>query len=102
MSTSTKPKRERALSTKRLALVNNGGLPPDVKSYYALISHQELDGLVGRLMQMCDLMGDQEQRQALKSEIKQRCREWLDSEYEMAGYDRFEGLQDYAQKPVTD
>jgi hypothetical protein len=55
-------------------------------SYYVLISHQELDHLVGRLMQMCDVMGDKEQRDAVKSEIKYRTREWLDDKYAMAGY----------------
>lgn len=57
--------------------------------YYVLISHQELDYLVGSLMQMCDLTGDQEQRKALKNEIKQRTRRWLDSEYHAAGYQHY-------------
>jgi hypothetical protein len=55
------------------------------------ISHWELDTLVGRLMQMCDLIGDVEQRSALKSTIKQITREWLDNEYDNRGYDKWTG-----------
>lgn len=61
------------------------------------VSHKELDGLVGRLMQMCDLIGDREQRNALKSTIKQISREWLDNLYEESGYDRFTGIKDGVQ-----
>lgn len=54
------------------------------------VSHIELGNLVGRLMQMCDLIGDVEQRNALKSTIKQISREWLDENYRIAGYDKHE------------
>ena len=58
------------------------------------ISHGELDSLVGRLMEMCDLIGDKEQRTALKSEIKRHCRSWLDDNYFSSGYDKFTGVVD--------
>lgn len=55
------------------------------------ISHQEVDTLIGRLMQMCDLIGDVEQRKALKDTIKRITRDWLDDEYANRGYDKWEG-----------
>jgi len=55
------------------------------------INHEHMDSLIGRLMQMCDLTGDLEQRKALKDTIKQICREWLNSEYEICRYDRWAG-----------
>lgn len=65
------------------------------EAYYAvLVSHQELDNLVGRLMQMCDLTGDLEQRKALKDTIKQISRDWLDGLYEDSGYDKWTGKLD--------
>lgn len=60
-------------------------------AYYVPVSHLELDGLIGRLMHLCELMGDNVQREAMKSEIKLRTRSWLDSEYNRAGYDVFNG-----------
>lgn len=57
--------------------------------YYVLVSHTQLDNLVGRLMQMCELTGDTEQRTALKNEIKNRSRKWLDDLYEDAGYQKW-------------
>lgn len=54
--------------------------------YFVMVSHQELDELVGRLMQMFELIGDVEQRNALKQETKWRSREWLDSLYSLSGY----------------
>lgn len=60
-------------------LVQNG-------AYYVLVSHQELDSLIGRMMQLFELNGDIEQRDALKQEFKWRSREWLDELYTMAGY----------------
>lgn len=62
------------------------------EGYFVIISHRELDGLIGRLMQMCDLTGDQEQRFALKSTIKQMSRDWLDNIYEESGYDKYAGI----------
>lgn len=60
--------------------------------YYVLISHAQLDDLIGRLMQMFELNGDAEQRNALKQETKWRCREWLDANYENSGYERNHGI----------
>lgn len=62
-------------------LVSNGG-------YYVLVSHNEIDDLIGRMMQLFELNGDVEQRNALKQETKWRCREWLDALYEDSGYSR--------------
>lgn len=64
---------------------------------YVPISHQELDTLVGRLMQMCDLIGDVSQRDALKSTIKQTVRSWLDDEYSNVGYDKWTGIKNGAR-----
>ena len=61
-------------------------------TYYVLVSHRELDSLIGRLMQMCELTGDTEQRKALKDEIKQRSRQWLDDLYRDSGYDKWSGI----------
>lgn len=55
------------------------------------VNHKDLDDLIGRLMQMCELTGDVEQRRALKSEIKLRSRDWLDGLYSSTGYDKFTG-----------
>lgn len=71
-------------------------------AYYALVSHRELDGLVARLMQMYELNGDVEQRNALKNETKNRSREWLDSLYEEAGYDRWTGVQEGITMVIED
>lgn len=78
-------------------------------SVFVLVSHAELDNLVGRLMQMCELTGDVEQRKALKDEIKQRSRSWLDDLYEESGYDKWTGLKEDAdiiyregERPTTD
>lgn len=62
--------------------------------YYVPIDHKLFGNLIGSLMQMCDLIGDPEQRKALKDEIKQRGRRWLDDEYQMNGYERWQGVQD--------
>lgn len=65
------------------------------QTYFAVcVSHQELDSLIGRLMQMCDLTGDLEQRTALKSTIKQISRDWLDNLYEDSGYEKFTGKRE--------
>lgn len=65
------------------------------ETYYAvLVSHQNLDNLIGRLMQMCDLTGDIEQRKALKDTIKQLSRDWLDGIYESSGYDKYTGIKE--------
>ena len=66
-------------------------------SFYVLVSHSELDNLISRLMQMCELMGDSVQREALKQEIKSRSRFWLDELYKWSGYDTFAGIAEYAR-----
>jgi hypothetical protein len=50
------------------------------------INHGHLDKLIGNLMHLCELNSDKEFRNAMKSEIKQRCREWLNNEFTSAGY----------------
>ncbi len=62
--------------------------------FYTLVSHTEIDSLVGRLLQIADLTGDAVQRKALKDEIKQRVRNWLDDLYEDSGYHKWQGLKD--------
>lgn len=69
-----------------------------VKSEDGLISvavnHQHLDHLIGSLLHLCDLVGGK-QGEALKSEIKTRCRSWLDDQYFSAGYGKYgENLTD--------
>ena len=54
---------------------------------YCLVSFEELDHLTGRLMQMCELNGDAEQREALKRTIKQITKDWLNNQYRDGGYD---------------
>ncbi len=61
------------------------------------VNHNEVDGLIGQLMQMCDLTGDPVQRKALKDSIKRICREWMNSELASAGYERYQGIQDNAR-----
>jgi len=53
---------------------------------FVMVSHQELDDLIGRTMQMFELNGDVEQRNALKQEFKWRARAWLDEIYNSSGY----------------
>lgn len=50
------------------------------------VSHLDLGNLIGRLMQMADLMGDTAQREAVKRTIKRESRDWLNGIYEEAGY----------------
>ena len=53
---------------------------------YVLVSHRELDWLIANLMHLVELDSDKEHREALKGEIKIRCRAWLDDRYSSAGY----------------
>ena len=78
------------------------GEPHGGKAYFVLVSHKELDSLIGQLMQMCDLTGDQEQRKALKDTIKQINRDWLDNLYEASGYDRWSGLKEDVANVIED
>lgn len=66
------------------------------------VNHDELDNLIGRLMQICDLTGDVEQRKALKDTIKQTTRRWLDNAFMDRGYTMYVGLQekDFAGQPT--
>ena len=71
-------------------------------SYFVAISHRELGNLVGNLMGLIDIVGNPEQSRALKDEIKHRCRNWLDDHYEMAGYDKWQGVTDRANPVVIE
>lgn len=53
---------------------------------YVMVSHNELDSLVARLMHLAELNSDVEYRNALKGELKQISRSWLDDLYEESGY----------------
>lgn len=81
------------LFARKLVSTDAPDMPSGVTSVFVLISHREMDSLVGRLMQICDLTGDVEQRKALKDEIKHRCRDWLDDMYEQSGYDKWSGIK---------
>jgi len=82
------PKGERTFKT--LLEIDDG---EDVPSGYAVyIHHGHLDHLVGRMMQMCDLIGDVNQRDALKDTLKRISRDWLDDMFEESGYQKYEGL----------
>jgi len=58
----------------------------DPQGVYVPISHAELDNLLGSLLHLMDLNSDTQFREAMKSEIKQRTRQWLDNEYSSIGY----------------
>lgn len=53
---------------------------------YVMVSHNELNGLVARLMHIAELDSDKEHREALKGELKQNARAWLDGLYHDSGY----------------
>jgi hypothetical protein len=53
---------------------------------YVMVSHNELDNLVARMMHLAELDSDKEHREALKGELKQISRNWLDNLYEESGY----------------
>lgn len=55
-------------------------------AYYVLVSHQELDSLIAKLMHLAELDSDKEHRDALKGELKVISRQWLDELYEDSGY----------------
>lgn len=50
------------------------------------INFEHLDNLIGRLCHIADLDSDKEHREHVKSEIKLRCRAWLQDLYDIAGY----------------
>lgn len=56
------------------------------EGFYVLISHEELDWLVASLMFLMELDSDVVHRNAMKGEIKSRCRAWLDDCYATSGY----------------
>jgi hypothetical protein len=64
--------------------------------YFVLVSHQELDSLIARLMHVAELDSDKEHRDALKGELKSISRNWLDSLYEEAGYTNY-SFEDHGQ-----
>jgi len=59
---------------------------------YVMVSHQELDGLIARLMHLAELDSDKEHREALKGEMKRRARDWLDELYYDSGYRNYETI----------
>lgn len=61
----------------------------DGKGDFVAVHHQHLDSLIGSLMHLCELDSDKEHREALKSEIKMRCRAWLNDQYDSAGYQAY-------------
>lgn len=88
--------KENKVSWRYMTLVNredpDASSPDSVATVLSVpINHKQLNSLIGRLMQMCDLIGDNTQRKALQDTIKQICRDWMDAEYEDAGYDRWGG-----------
>jgi hypothetical protein len=62
----------------------------DFDGVYVMISHSELDNLIGSLMHLMDLNSDVHFRDAMKSEIKMRARKWLDDNYSICGYINYE------------
>jgi len=83
---------------RRLLHISNNDSPG---AYYVAISHEELDHLVGSLMAMLDIVGNQEQARALKDATKVKVRSWLDDYYASAGYDKWEGIQGWAVPNVV-
>lgn len=69
--------------------------------HMVLLSHQELNGLIGQLLQMCDLMTDPEQRKATKDTVKRICRAWMDDCYRSIGFDLPHGRTLYEDVPLT-
>lgn len=53
---------------------------------YVMVSHEELDSLIARLMHLAELDSDKEHREALKGELKYISRSWLDNLYAESGY----------------
>ena len=83
MSIELEPEKEFVDVPFRKSLIEEQG------GYYVTISHKELDSLVGNLMHLCDLNSDAVYREALKSEVKQRSRNWLDEQYALSGYKNY-------------
>lgn len=50
------------------------------------VDFRHLDTLIGSLCHVMDLNSDKEYREHVKSEIKMRCRDWLQHQYNDAGY----------------
>lgn len=69
--------------------------------YYVMVSHEQLDGLIARLMHIAELDSDKEHRDALKGELKRQAREWLDAEYYDAGYRNHEVVEGATIVTVT-
>lgn len=66
---------------KRLIILDDGD--------YVAVNHRHLDHLIGSIMAVLDMNGDAIQREAQKSEIKMRMREWLNEQYTGAGYEEY-------------
>ena len=65
---------------------------------YVMVSHDELGGLIARLMHIAELNSDKEYRNALKGEMKMVSRNWLDDLYYDVGY----ADHDYDSTKVVD
>lgn len=55
-------------------------------SVYVMVSHEELNSLVARLMHLAEMDSDVEHRNAVKGELKLAARNWLDDLYADSGY----------------
>jgi len=65
------------------------------------LNHFHLNSLIGSLMHLCDLNSDKEFREAMKSEIKMRCRAWMNDEFEIAGYEAYKAANRIKDTGVT-
>jgi len=79
--------------SKPLSIMNP--LVLDKKGFHnVLVNFETINPLIGRLMEMCELNGDVEQRNALKRQIKQIVNDWLRNEYSAAGSGVYGRLED--------
>lgn len=60
---------------------------------FVAIHHGHLDNLVGSVMAVLDMNGDTVQRDAQKSEIKMRIRDWLNEQYRLCGYEEYKSKE---------
>ena len=65
------------------------------------VNHFHLNSLIGSLMHLCDLNSDKEFRETLKSEIKMRCRAWMNDEFVVAGYEAYKAANRVKDTGVT-
>jgi len=53
------------------------------------IDFGHLDQLIGSICHVMDLNSDKEYREHVKSELKLRCRQWLQDQYTLCGYEEY-------------